>query len=187
MQRKPVPPAPPSLDDAAAVRDAAPLVPKPEDDCCRRLVDRAGVPDRGRASSWLVFLSALGVLAEEDDGYARDGDVGFGDTAELAARFRDRVFLAAESVDALDADDPRTPAEVFEAVRERVPRWERAKRDDWEAFWTGRVERRLDWAVLLGLAARTSDDADDDDDDDDADDNDNDAGGERGAGGYVRA
>jgi hypothetical protein len=182
MQRKPVPPAPPSLDDAAAVRDAAPLVPKPEDDCCRRLVDRAGVPDRGRASSWLVFLSALGVLAEADDGYARDGDVGLGDTAELAARFRDGVFLAAESVDALDADDPRTPAEVFEAVRERVPRWERAKRDDWQAFWTGRVERRLDWAVLLGLAARPETGGG-------GDDNGDDSGGGRdpGAGGYVRA
>jgi hypothetical protein len=155
MQRKPVPPAPPSLAAVGDVRDAAPLVPKPEDDCCRRLVDRAGVADRGRASSWLVFLSALGVLTEADAGYAREGEVSLDDTAALAARFREHVFLAAETVDALDADEPRSPAEVFEVVRERVPRWERAKRDDWEAFWTGRVERRLDWAVLFGLAART--------------------------------
>ena len=157
MQRKPVPPAPSSLAAVTAVRDAAPLVPKPEDDCCRRLIDSAGVADRGRASSWLVFLSALGVLTEEDAGYARGGEVSPDDTVTLASRFRDHVFLAAETTDALDTETPRSPSAVFEAVRERVPRWERAKRDNWEAFWTGRVERRLDWAVLLGLAARTDD------------------------------
>lgn len=156
MQRKPVPPAPPSLAAVADVVDAVPLVPKPEDDCCRRLVDRAGVPDRGRASSWLVFLAALGVLDDDESGYARGGDASLDDAAGLAARFRENVFLAAETVDAL-GDDPKTPADVFEAVRERVPRWERAKRENWPEFWTGRVERRLDWAVLLGLAARDGD------------------------------
>ena len=156
MQRKPVPPAPQSLTAVAAVVDAAPLVPKPEDDCCRRLVDRAGVEDRGVASSWLVFLAALGVLDDDDAGYARGGDVSLDDTGALAANFRKNVFLAAETVDAL-GDDPRTPSDVFEAVRERVPQWERAKRDNWSEFWTGRVERRLDWAVLFGLADREGD------------------------------
>ena len=159
MQRKPVPPAPPSLAPARDVVDAVPLVPKPEDDCCRRLVERAGVEDRGVASSWLVFLAALGVLADDGDaGYARGGDVSLEDTDRLAGGFRENVFLAAASVDALDADEPRSPAAVFEAVRDRVPRWERAKRDNWPAFWTGRIQRRLDWAVLLGLADRESDD-----------------------------
>lgn len=156
MQRKPVPPAPQSLAAVAAVVDAAPLVPKPEDDCCRRLVDRAGVEDRGVASSWLVFLAALGVLDDDAAGYARGGDVALDDTEALASNFRENVFLAAETVDALD-DDPQSPAAVFEAVRGRVPQWERAKRDNWPEFWTGRVERRLDWAVLLGLAARAGD------------------------------
>jgi len=156
MQRKPVPPAPRSLAAAADVVDAVPLVPKPEDDCCRRLIDRVGVADRGLASSWLVFLAALGALDDDESGYARGGDVSPDDTEALAARFRENVFLAAETVDAL-GDDPRTPADVFEAVRERVPRWERAKRENWPAFWTGRVERRLDWAVLLGLADREGD------------------------------
>ncbi|SEW23873.1 hypothetical protein [Halobacterium jilantaiense] len=156
MQRKPVPPAPQSLTAVADVVDAVPLVPKPEDDCCRRLVDRAEVPDRGRASSWLVFLAALGVLDDDAAGYARGGDVPLDDTDALAANFRENVFLAAETVDAL-GDGPRSPADVFAVVRERVPRWERAKRDNWPEFWTGRVERRLDWAVLLGLAEREGD------------------------------
>ena len=117
----------------------------------------AGVEDRGVASSWLVFLSALGVLDDDGEaGYARGGAVGLDDTDALAANFRANVFLAAESVDAL-GDEPQSPAEVFEAVRGRVPRWERAKRENWPAFWTGRVGRRLDWAVLLGLAARGGD------------------------------
>jgi hypothetical protein len=156
MQRKPVPPAPRSLAAVQAVRDAVPLVPKPEDDCCRRLVERGGVEDRGVASSWLVFLAAVGVLDDDEAGYARGGDVSLDDTDALAARFREHVFLAAEVVDALGGD-PRSPADVFESVRERVPRWERAKREQWPAFWTDRVERRLDWAVLFGLAARAGD------------------------------
>ncbi|MFC3477124.1 hypothetical protein [Halobacterium litoreum] len=153
MQRKPVPPAPASLDALWRVRDAVPLVPKPEDDCCRRVVDRTDVPDRGTASSYLVFLSALGLATEEGGSYARTQSDP--DTDALAAAFRENVFLVAETLDALDAEGPRTSEDVFEAVRERVPRWERAKRENWPAFWTERVERRLDWAVLFGLAAET--------------------------------
>ncbi|MUV59877.1 hypothetical protein [Halobacterium sp. CBA1126] len=149
MQRKPVPPAPASLDRLREVRDAVPLVPESEDDCCRQLVERAGVHDRGEASAWLVFLAALGAVEETDLGYARAR--GDHDRAALAANFRERVFLAPEVLDAL-GDQPRSAAAVFEAVRERVPRWERTKRQDWEGFWTERVERRLDWAVLFGLA-----------------------------------
>ena len=154
MQRKPVPLAPTSLDRVWSVRDAAPLVPEPADDCCRRLVERTDVHDRGTASAWLVFLAALGVVDDTQSGYARTRDAPSGD--ELAPAYRDNVFLAADCVDALGAE-PQTPADVFEAVRDRVPQWERAKRDNWAAFWTERVERRLDWAVLLGLAERTAD------------------------------
>jgi hypothetical protein len=151
MQRKPVPPAPDALAAVDAVREAVPLVPKPEDDCCRRVTERADVPDRGEASAWLVFLSALGLVAADDAGYARTQVAR--EDADLAGAFTENVFLAAECVAALD-ESPQSPESVFEQVRERVPRWERAKRDNWEAFWTGRVERRLDWAVLFGLAAR---------------------------------
>lgn len=151
MQRKPVPPAPDSLDRVREVRDAAPLVPESEDDCCRRLVERAAVHDRGEASAWLVFLAALGAVEETDLGYARvRADL---DRDALAAGFRENVFLVPEVLGAL-GDDPQTADAVFEAVRERVPRWERTKRQDWEGFWTERAERRLDWAVLLGLAER---------------------------------
>lgn len=151
MKRKPVPPAPQSLDRVWTVRDAAPLVPEPEDDCCRRLVERADVPDRGTASAWLVFLAALGVVDDADSGYARvRSDPS---RAALADAFRENVFLVEDVLDALDGE-AQTPEAVFETVRDRVPRWERSKRDNWEAFWTGRVQRRLDWAVLLGLAER---------------------------------
>ncbi|WP_232702581.1 hypothetical protein [Halobacterium wangiae] len=153
MQRKPVPPAPDSLSVLRAVRAAVPLVPKPEDDCCRRVTDRTDVADRGTASSWLVFLAALGAVAEEDTGYARtQTDL---DREDLASAFTDGVFLAADCLDALDATDPRSAEAVFESVRDRVPRWERTKRENWPAFWTERVQRRLDWAVLLGLARET--------------------------------
>ncbi|NIC00121.1 hypothetical protein [Halobacterium sp. R2-5] len=151
MQRKPVPPAPDSLDRVREVRDAVPLVPESEDDCCRRLVERAGAHDRGAASAWLVFLAALGAVEETDLGYGRVRDDL--DRDDLADRFRENVFLAADALDAL-GDDTQTSEAVFEAVSERVPRWERTKRQDWEGFWTERVERRLDWAVLLGLAER---------------------------------
>ncbi|GAA0286273.1 hypothetical protein [Halobacterium noricense] len=151
MQRKPVPPAPASLARVREVRDAVPLVPESEDDCCRRLVERADVHDRGEASAWLVFLTALGAVEETDLGYAQSRDDP--DHEELADNFPENVFLAPEILDAL-GDAPQPADAVFEAVRERVPRWERTKRQDWEGFWTERVERRLDWAVLLGLAER---------------------------------
>jgi hypothetical protein len=153
MKRKPVPPAPDSLSALEAVREAVPLVPKPEGDCCRRIVERTAVADRGTASSWLVFLAALGAVTEDDVGYARTQAAL--DREALASAFTGHVFLAADCLDALDSEDPRTPDEVFEAVRDRVPRWERAKRENWPGFWTERIERRLDWAVLLGLARET--------------------------------
>jgi hypothetical protein len=160
MQRKPVPPAPDSLDALDAVRAAVPLVPQPEDDCCQRVVATTDVSDRGTASAWLVFLAALGLTKESDGSYARTATESDWEAAAnpgaLAAAFESNVFLAAETVDAL-GDDPQSPADVFEQVRERVPRWERAKRDDWVSVWTERVERRLDWAVLFGLADRTDD------------------------------
>lgn len=154
MQRKPVPPAPDSLDAAAAVRETLPLVPQPEDDCCRRVTARTDVDDRGTASAWLVFLAALGLATESEGTYART--TGDRDRAALAAAFRSNVFLARETVGAL-GDDFRSADDVFEAVSDRVPRWERSKRENWEAFWTERVRRRLDWAVLLGLAVRDGD------------------------------
>jgi hypothetical protein len=170
VKRKPVPPAPSgdgpaeqpdsgAADAALArvetVRDAVPLVPKPEDDCCRRLVERAGVPDRGTASAWLVFLSALGLVEDTGSGYARTQSAV--DQSTVADQLLANVFLAQRVVDALNADTPQSAEAVFEQVRDRIPTWERSKRDNWEAFWTDRVERRLGWAVVFGLAARTDD------------------------------
>ncbi|RNJ25872.1 hypothetical protein Nmn1133_03665 [Halosegnis longus] len=56
-----------------------------------------------------------------------------------------------------DADEPLSPKQVFDRLRERVPAWERARTDDWEGTWTRRVERLLEWAVLFGLAKRAGD------------------------------
>lgn len=158
VKRKPVPPAPgtdSALARVEAVRRAVPLVPKPEDDCCRRLIDRADVSDRGTASAWLVFLSSLGLVDDTGSGYARTQDDA--DQSDLTDRFLANVFLVQRVVDALDADTAQTPETVFEQVRDRIPRWERSKRDNWETFWTDRVKRRLDWAVVFGLAECTED------------------------------
>jgi hypothetical protein len=150
---KEVPAPPDSLDAVAAVRDAVPLVPQPENDCCARVVDRTAVDDRETARTWLTFLRALELVEETDRGYARvRGGI---DPDELAAAFRDRVFGAREVLSLL-GDHPLTVAEVFEQFEPTVPQWERHRNpQSWRETWETRVERLLEWAVLLGLAERT--------------------------------
>lgn len=153
MRLKPVPAAPDDLDGMWAAREAVPLVPKPEDDCCRRVMDRYGVDARDDARTWLTFLRALGLVAESDRGFHRTRDDP--DRVELAARFRDAVYAAREVLDALDAaDEPLDRDAVFEAVADIVPEWEKHKDPDWERTWRERVGRLLDWAALFGLAER---------------------------------
>lgn len=152
--RSKVAPAPPgTLGGLAAVRDALPRVPRPEADCCGRLVDRvARVEDREAAREWLVFLRALGLARRTRDGaYVRGGAAV--EPTELAPAFRRRVHGAEAVIDALD-DEPRAAGAVFEAVRDVVPEWERRRTNAWPAIWRERVERLLAWAVLLELAAR---------------------------------
>lgn len=169
---KPVPPAPDDLAAVAAAREAVPLVPGTEADCCGRIQSALDLSARDDARTWLTFLRALGLVRETDAGFVRvrEGDAGDGDAGPasdgdvgaasdgdaLAAAFRERVFGAREVLAALDdADGPLSADEAFEHVRGMVPEWER-RRDPagWEDRWRERVRRLLAWAALLGLAER---------------------------------
>ncbi|PSQ44828.1 hypothetical protein BRD17_02940 [Halobacteriales archaeon SW_7_68_16] len=151
MRFKPVPPAPDDLDGLARVRDAVPLVPGSETDCCARLIDRAGVPARDEAKTWLTLLRALELIERTETGYRRCRR-GI-DREDLARAFRARVDTAATVLDALD-DEPRDATAVFAAVRATIPDWERRRSADPEGLYRERVTNLLDWAVLLGLAER---------------------------------
>jgi hypothetical protein len=149
-------PGPVDEDLLHAVREAVPLVPGSVEDCCTRIRDRTGVPSREKAREWLTFCQALGLVDETDRGYYRVRDPPDGEA--LAAAFEDGVFGARELLDVLDtADDPLDPAAVFEAVSDRVPRWERDRDPGWEAEWHDRVRRLLEWGVVFGYLDRTDD------------------------------
>ncbi|ELZ94010.1 hypothetical protein C440_10333 [Haloferax mucosum ATCC BAA-1512] len=154
MRRKPVPPAPDSLDRLWNAHAAVPLIPGSEDDCCGRVAERLDVtPDEGR--DWLVFCQSLGLAREVSRGFERVRDDW--QQEELKDAFVERVFGAREVLDAL-GDEPRSTGDVFEAFEPTVPRWERHRDPDgWESRWQTRVERLLDWAVLFGVAERNDD------------------------------
>ena len=141
--------APPtrSLGFLETARAAVPLVPDGEADCCRTIQRAAGVEDRETARAYLTFLQALGLVAESERGYYRTRErLG---RERLAASYRDRVFLGAELLDAVEAE-PRTTDAAFEVVRDRIPRWERERDPAWERHWHERVAHLLAWAVVLG-------------------------------------
>lgn len=147
MRLKAVPDPPESVAAVADAQRALALVPDPEEDCCARIGDSLGVP-REEARAWLTFLRALGLAERAGGGFARtDGEP---DPEHLRAAFRERVFGAREVLDALAGG--ATPGEAAEALYPAVPDWERARREDWRAFYRERTERLLGWAVLLGLA-----------------------------------
>ena len=153
MRLKPVPDPPDSLGDLAAFRRAVPLVPGSTDDCCARLRERRGLPDRQTANDWLAFLRALGLVRETTRGFVRaDAEP----TPERVREgLRDGVLLVPEALDALRAaspGDPLTPGDLFAATRESVPRHDRARDPDWEATWRERADRLLRWLALVDLA-----------------------------------
>lgn len=138
------------------VAEALPLVPGSVEDCCTRIRDRTSVPSRDAAREWLTFAQALGLAAETDRGFHRVRDPP-GDDA-LATAFPENVFPVEEVLAALaDADGPLETVDVFEAVRDVVPRWERSRHADWESEWQDRVALVLDWCVAFGLAERVRD------------------------------
>ena len=146
-----------ALDLLARARDAVPLVPRSEDDCCMRVVNAGVVGARDDASEWLTFARALELVAESDRGYHRVRDAPdpteTAGRAALADRFRERVFGAEELLAALAAADDGLPVDAaFDRLRDRIPNWERRRHTDTEAVWRERVGHLLDWAVVLGLA-----------------------------------
>lgn len=157
MRFKHVPRAPASVDRVFEARQAVPLVPDTQDDCCTRLMERVGFPERDEAAKWLTFLRALGLVAEHAQGYARTRDDV--DASELADAFLDGVFLAPAVRDAVaTAAEPVAAGDVFDAVAEDVPQYERHKYpDSWREVWGDTVARELDWLVLFGELERTDD------------------------------
>lgn len=164
MRFKIVPPAPEAartdamvaLDLLARARDAVPLVPRSEDDCCMRLVNAGVVAARDDASEWLTFARALGLVAETDRGYHRVRDAPDPTTPdgceELAERYREGVFGAEELLAALDEAGELTVETAFDRFRDRIPNWERRRHTDPAEVWRDRVGNLLDWAVVFGQA-----------------------------------
>jgi len=157
MRFKHVPRAPASVDRVFEARRAVPLVPDTQDDCCSRLMERVGFPERDEAARWLTFLRALGLVAEHETGYARTREDL--ESSELADRFLDGVYLAPAVRDAVaSADGPRSADAVFDAVADGVPQYERNKYpNSWREVWGEIVGRELDWLALLGALERTDD------------------------------
>lgn len=154
MRVKVVPPAPESLETLETVWRAVPLVPKPEESCCARLIDRTGVPAQDEAKEWLTFTRGLGLVARGESGYRRlrPGPA----ERDLQTAFREGVYGAADLLAVLEAQspEPTTADEAFERFAERVPTWERSRDPDWRTVWRERVARLLEWAVLFELAER---------------------------------
>lgn len=152
-RRKPVPPAPDSLDRLAEVRAAVSLTPDPETTCCVRLVERAAVPARDEARTWLTFLRALSLVEETERGYARTRDDP--DHETLRERFLDGVYGARELHGVLDSGGPLAAAAAFDRFREHVPQYERHRSEEWETVWRERVGRLLGWGTLFGAFEHT--------------------------------
>jgi len=148
--------APPtrSLDFLRTARDAIPLVPDDEGDCCAAIQRATDVSDREQARAYLTFLQALGLVAESERGYHRTRETL--DSEALATAYRERVFLVDELLTAVEAGGD-SPGAAFEAVREEIPRWERERDPEWEQNWQDRVEQLLGWAVVFGSLTRERD------------------------------
>jgi hypothetical protein len=117
-------------------------------------MDRADVPARDEAKTWLTFLAALKLARESNRGWVRTRDPSL-EVEVLAERFEANVYGARELLVTLEEEGPLDAEAAFERFREHVPRWERDRRpDEWPAVWRRRVRNLLDWAVLLEVAER---------------------------------
>ncbi|QCC46910.1 hypothetical protein [Halobellus limi] len=152
MRFKLLPEPPESLDVVADARRAVPLVPASEDDCTARLLRRLDFPSRDVARTWLTFLRALELVSETPSGFVREPTE---PTPEhLRSAFERRIYGAREVLDSLETDESRTVDDVFAEFEDRVPVWETHRAaGDWRDVWRERVERIVEWAVLLDLAA----------------------------------
>lgn len=155
MQFKLVPEPPESLAIVETVHRAVPLVPGNEDDCCARIMRRTEVAPRDEARTWLTFLRALELAEEGPSGFSRvrrDPN-----PEHLREAFRRRVYGVETVLETLEtADRPLSAEEVYDRFAEEIPHYERHKYGErLEDVWGERVERQLEWAVLLDLADRT--------------------------------
>lgn len=151
MRYKVAPPAR-SRSFLETAREAIPLVPDSEGDCCRAIQTATDISDRETAQKYLVLLQALGLVAESERGYYRTRTDP--ERADLAAAFEESVFGVDRVLETLD-NDPQTPASVFDALRDEIPRWERERHADWEAVWRDRTANLLEWTVEFGLATES--------------------------------
>ncbi|SDJ22768.1 hypothetical protein SAMN05216226_101223 [Halovenus aranensis] len=124
-----------------AVWQSVPTDPAETTDCCARLCDRTAVERREHASEWLVFLSALGCVTDDGDGYYRSVDSL--DTEALGDRFETQVFGVSEVLAVLDAEDgPLTTAAIRSRLEDDPLRGiERARE--------GYLARLLAWGVVF--------------------------------------
>ncbi len=117
MRYKVAPPAR-SHSFLESARDAIPLVPDSEADCCRAIQTATDVSDRETAQKYLVFLQALGLVAESDRGYYRTRTDH--DQAALATAFEKSVFGVDVLVEALNSE-PVDTDDAFDAFGLRFP------------------------------------------------------------------
>lgn len=149
-------PGPVDSDLLAAVHGAIPLVPGSIDDCCARIRNRTVVESRADAETWLTFCRALRLATRTDRGYERRRRE-HTDPA-VANAFTERVFGVAELLDTVETtESPLSTGTAFDAIHTAVPNWERNRHADWEAVWTDRTRRLLDWSVVFGHVVRTDD------------------------------
>ncbi|ELY67772.1 hypothetical protein [Natrinema versiforme] len=160
MQFKPVPDPPADLERLETVRRALPADAGEIDDCCQHLIDETPLETRDEAGTWLTFLRALELAAEEPVGFRRRGPASSGDADSpaldrdrLGQRFRDRVYGADAALAVLErADEPLPTGAVADALGDDRSSSERRSRPN--GVSEDRVERLLGWAALLGVADR---------------------------------
>lgn len=157
MQFKLVPVAPDDLEYVETVQRAVPLVPGSEDDCCARIMRRTEIAPRDEARTWLTFLRALELAEEGPSGFTRTRRDP--DPEHLRTAFRDRLYGVDRVLEILaEADEPLSSEAVYDRFKDDVPTYEQYRWSDrLEAVWSERLDRLLEWAVLLGLVERVDD------------------------------
>ncbi|ELY90830.1 hypothetical protein [Natrialba taiwanensis] len=163
---KPVPEPPADFDTLAAVRNAVPATKAAAAetaDCCVRVLERTGrgadgtelIRDRDDAATWLTFLRALELATDGEDGYRRtDREL---EREAVRAAFRKRVYGVGSILEALDAAaEPLSATAVADRVQSQPQPQSRSQSQSSSRrrVQPDRIERLLEWAVLLGLAER---------------------------------
>ncbi|WP_267163686.1 hypothetical protein [Halovenus salina] len=140
MRYRQLPPAG-DISDIERVWQAVPADPAETSDCCARLCDRVGVERREYASEWLVFLSALGCVTDDGDGYFRSVDALAVDS--LGDCFETQVFGVSEVLAVLDAAaEPLTKTEIHTRLDDDHRRHIGRARE-------GYLDRLLAWGLVF--------------------------------------